>query len=67
MKEMARVCDINGAISIVSYLHAWYKRGVEWLENVVIQGLRDEWAERRKRNKVEKMDGDHDSEEMEAA
>jgi len=36
-----------------------------WVENVVIQDLRDEWVKRRKRNKEEKKKSNHELEEME--
>lgn len=65
MKEMARVCAINGAILIVSHLNARCEKGMGWLENVLIRGLREEWAERRKRNKEETKKTDNHSEEME--
>ncbi|KAL3790221.1 hypothetical protein HJC23_005593 [Cyclotella cryptica] len=66
MKEMARVCAINGAILIVSHLNARCEKGMGWVENVVIQGLREEWSERRKKKKkLEKKQNGCESEELE--
>lgn len=49
VKQMARVCEIGGAILIVSHLNARSRNGMEWVNNVLMVGLKEEWMERRKK------------------
>jgi ubiquinone/menaquinone biosynthesis C-methylase UbiE len=48
VKEMARVCKIGGAILIVSHLNARTGKGMGWVTDVLLVGLKEEWVERRK-------------------
>ena len=40
VSEMGRVCKVDGYLVIVSHLNAHVQDGIEWLEQVVIAGLR---------------------------
>lgn len=46
VKEMARVTNDGGAILIVSHLNANEAKGMGWLEDVVFNGLKEEFKER---------------------
>lgn len=48
IKEMARVCELGGAILIVSHLNARGEKGMGWVNDVLLVGLKEEWTERRK-------------------
>jgi len=54
VKEMARVTSEGGAILIVSHLNASEPKGMGWLEDVVFQGLKDEFLERQQLKKDKK-------------
>ncbi|KAL7535900.1 hypothetical protein ACHAXR_011574 [Thalassiosira sp. AJA248-18] len=47
VKEMARVTSDGGAILIVSHLNANETKGMNWLEDVVFRGLKEEFLERQ--------------------
>lgn len=51
VKEMARVTSDGGAILIVSHLNANDPKGMSWLEDVVFNGLKNEFLERRQLNR----------------
>ncbi|KAL7456887.1 hypothetical protein ACHAWC_008364 [Mediolabrus comicus] len=46
VKEMARVTNDGGSILIVSHLNANEAKGMGWLEDVVFNGLKEEFKER---------------------
>lgn len=62
VKEMARVCEVNGAILIVSHLNARDEKGMGWMNDVVLVGLKEELTERRK---TRNTDGGNSTEETE--
>ncbi|KAL3815994.1 hypothetical protein ACHAXA_010654 [Cyclostephanos tholiformis] len=51
VKEMARVTSDGGAIFIVSHLNANEAKGMSWLEDVVFNGLKEEFLMRRQWNR----------------
>jgi len=62
VKEMARVCEVNGGILIVSHLNARDEKGMGWMNEVVLVGLKEEWMERRKNRNT---DGDNSTDQTE--
>ena len=48
IKEMARVVEVGGAILIVSHLNAREEKGMSWVNDVLLSGLREEWLERKR-------------------
>lgn len=59
VKEMARVCKVGGAILIVSHLNARTEKGMGWVTDVLLAGLKEEWME-RKRNQNQQFDNRSD-------
>ena len=58
IKEMARIVQVGGAILIVSHLNAREEKGMAWVNDVLLYGLKEEWLERR-RLKRSGDKGDH--------
>ena len=59
IKEMARICRINGSIFIVSHLNAREEKGMGWVRDVLLLGLKEEWLERERNRR------DNNDDEME--
>jgi hypothetical protein len=61
VKEMARVVQVGGAILIVSHLNAREEKGMEWVNDVMMAGLRQEWVERKKRRECQQENENNDN------